>query len=119
MTRFSEYTTVISLVGVITSVTDAGMSALGTREYAMRTGADRDALMRDLLGLRVTLTLVGVLLATAFAVAAGYTPALVVGTVLAALSVVAVVLFSTRFRFLSRQDCGSATSRGSALADRP
>ncbi|MGP8242277.1 MAG: oligosaccharide flippase family protein [Solirubrobacteraceae bacterium] len=95
VTRFSEYTTVISLVGVITSVTDAGMSALGTREYAMRTGADRDALMRDLLGLRVTLTLVGVLLATAFAVAAGYTPALVVGTVLAALSVVAVVFQHT------------------------
>jgi O-antigen/teichoic acid export membrane protein len=95
VTRFSEYTTVISLVGVITSVTDAGMSALGTREYAMRTGADRDALMSDLLGLRVTLTLVGVLLATAFAVAAGYPPALVVGTVLAALSVVAVVFQHT------------------------
>ena len=93
--RFGEYTTVISLVGVISSVTDAGMSALGTREYALRVGAERDALMRDLLGLRVTLTLGGVLLATAFAVAAGYQPALIAGTVLAALSVVAMVFQHT------------------------
>jgi O-antigen/teichoic acid export membrane protein len=93
--RFGEYTTVISLTGVVSSVTDAGMSALGTREYTMRVGAERDALMRDLLGLRVMLTLVGVLLATTFAVAAGYEPALVAGTVLAALSVVAMVFQHT------------------------
>ncbi len=93
--RFSEYTTVISLVGVISSVTDAGMSTLGTREYAALAGVERDALMRDLLGLRVTLTLVGVLLAAAFAFAAGYTPALTLGAVLAALSVVALVFQHT------------------------
>jgi O-antigen/teichoic acid export membrane protein len=93
--RFSEYTTVISLVGVISSVTDAGMSTLGTREYAALAGAERDALMRDLLGLRVTLTLVGVLLAAAFAFAAGYTTALTLGAVLAALSVVALVFQHT------------------------
>jgi O-antigen/teichoic acid export membrane protein len=89
--RFGQYTVVISLVGVVSSVTDVGMSMLGTREYSVRKGADRDAFMRDLLGLRVALTLVGVLLATAFALAAGYSSALVAGTVLAALSVVALV----------------------------
>ena len=47
----------------------------------MRAGADRDALMRDLLGLRVALTLVGVVLAGAFALAAGYDAALLPGTV--------------------------------------
>lgn len=93
--RFGEYTTVISLVSVISSVTDAGMSVLGTREYTMRAGAERESLMRDLLGLRVMLTLVGVVLATAFAVAAGYAPALVGGTVLAALSIVALVFQHT------------------------
>lgn len=93
--RFGEYTTVISLVGVISSVTDAGMSVLGTREYSVRSGSDRDALMRDLLGLRVFLTLVGVLFAAIFAVIAGYDPALFAGTVLAALSVVALVFQHT------------------------
>ena len=61
----------------------------------MRTGADREALMRDLLGLRIALTLGGVLLATAFALVAGYAPALLAGTVLAALSVVALVFQHT------------------------
>ncbi len=93
--RFGEYTTVISLVGVISAVTDAGMSTLGTREYSVRSGADREELMRDLLGLRVVLTLVGVLLATAFAIVAGYAPALLAGTVLASLSIVALVFQHT------------------------
>jgi O-antigen/teichoic acid export membrane protein len=93
--RFGEYTTIISLVSVVSSITDAGMSVLGTREYAIRTGADREELMRDLLGLRITLTMMGVGLATAFAAAAGYAPSLLIGTVLAALSVVAVVFQHT------------------------
>jgi O-antigen/teichoic acid export membrane protein len=93
--RFGEYTTVISLVSVVAAVTDAGMSSLGTREFAVRHGADRAALMRDLLGLRVALTLVGVALATLFALAAGYEPALLAGTVVAGLATVALVLGHT------------------------
>ncbi len=93
--RFGQYATVISLVTVASVVTDVGMSALGTREFAVRKGADRDGLMRDLLGLRVALTLAGVVFATAFAVAAGWDAALVAGTVVAALSTVALVLQHT------------------------
>jgi O-antigen/teichoic acid export membrane protein len=93
--RFSEYTTVLSLVGVVAVVTDAGMSNLGTREFAVRRGADRDALMRDLLGLRVALTMIGVVLAVAFALAAGYDDALLIGTLAASLATVALVLQHT------------------------
>jgi O-antigen/teichoic acid export membrane protein len=95
VSRFGEYTTVISLVTIVSSITDAGMSSLGTREFAVRHGPDREALMRDLLGLRVALTLVGVVLATAFVLAAGYDSALVAGTVLASLATVALVLQHT------------------------
>jgi O-antigen/teichoic acid export membrane protein len=93
--RFSQYTTILSLVGVVAVVTDAGMSNLGTREYAVSSGAERDALMRDLLGLRVALTLVGVALAVAFALAAGYDEALLLGTLVASLATVALVLQHT------------------------
>lgn len=93
--RFGQYTTVISLVAVVAAVTDAGMSTIGTREYAVREGAERDALMRDLLGLRMMLTSVGVLLVTVFALAAGYGTALLVGTVLASLSTIALVVQHT------------------------
>jgi O-antigen/teichoic acid export membrane protein len=93
--RFGEYTTVISLVTVVSTVTDAGMSNLGTREYAMREGRDRDEHMRDLLGLRVVLTLIGLALAVLFAVLAGYSTALLVGTVAASLGTVALVFQHT------------------------
>jgi O-antigen/teichoic acid export membrane protein len=93
--RFGQYTTVISLVTIVASVTDAGMSNLGVREFAVREGLQRDALMRDLLGLRVVLTLVGTAFATAFALAAGYRPALLAGTILASLGTVALVLQHT------------------------
>ncbi len=93
--RFGQYTTVMSLVAVVAAVTDAGMSSIGTREYAVLRGAEREAMIRDLLGLRVTLTLIGVALATAFAVAAGYDDALVLGTVTASLATVALVFQHT------------------------
>lgn len=93
--NFGKYTTVISLVTVVALVTDTGMSNLGIREYAVLEGAERDAMMRNLLGLRVTLTLGGVLLATLFAISAGYSAALLAGTIAASLSTVALVLLHT------------------------
>jgi O-antigen/teichoic acid export membrane protein len=89
--RLSAYTTVISLVSVVTVVTDVGMSNLGIREFSVREGAERDMLLRDLLGLRLALTFVGIALATLFAVLAGYDAALLAGTVLASLSTIALV----------------------------
>ncbi|HWJ50228.1 MAG TPA: oligosaccharide flippase family protein [Solirubrobacteraceae bacterium] len=93
--RFGQYTTVMSLVALIAAVTDAGMSSIGTREYAVLSGSERDAMMRDLLGLRVVLTLVGVLLATAFAVIAGYDDPLLLGTIAASLATIPLVFQHT------------------------
>lgn len=93
--RFSQYTTVLSLVSVISAVTDAGMSTIGTREFAVREGADRDALMRDLLGLRIALTSCGVMLVVAFALAAGYRTPLLIGALVASLGTIALVIQHT------------------------
>jgi O-antigen/teichoic acid export membrane protein len=101
--RFGQYTTIMSLTGVVANVTDAGMSNLGTREYAVLEGAARERLMRDLLGLRVALTLIGVVLAAAFAVAAQYDAALLAGTIVAGLSTVAIVFQHTLSIPLSTQ----------------
>lgn len=89
--RFGEYTTVVSLVTVISAITDAGMSNVGTHEYVVNEGRDRSALMRDLLGLRLLLSAVGLALAICFALAAGYDAALLAGTVAAGLGTVAIV----------------------------
>ena len=93
--RFGLYTTVMSVAAVIQVVTDAGMSNIGTREYAVLEGRERDELMQNLLALRVVLTLIGVLLTTGFALAADYYEALVLGAVTASLATVPLVFQHT------------------------
>jgi O-antigen/teichoic acid export membrane protein len=95
LARFGRYTTVLSLVGIVSAVTDAGMSALGTREFAVRSGAEREELMSDLLGLRIVLTACGVVLVSGFALAVGYAPALFLGAVLASFGTVVLVVQHT------------------------
>lgn len=93
--RFSLYTTVNSLVGIIAAISDVGMSTLGVQEFAVRRGQDREAMMAQLLGLRVTLTLVGVLFTVVFVTLAGYSPLLILGSALASLATVALVVQHT------------------------
>jgi O-antigen/teichoic acid export membrane protein len=92
---FGLYTTVMSVAAVVAAVTDAGMSNIGTREYAVLRGSERDELMRDLLTLRIALTLCGVALTTGFALAAGYDRALVLGALTASLATVPLALQHT------------------------
>jgi O-antigen/teichoic acid export membrane protein len=93
--EFGLYTTVVSVAAVVATVTDAGMANISTREYAVLRGSERDELMRNLLGLRVVLTLWGVILTTSFALAAGYDQALVLGAVMASLAIVPLVIQHT------------------------
>jgi O-antigen/teichoic acid export membrane protein len=93
--RTGQYVTVISLVAITQALTEVGISALGVRELSVRDAAGRARLMRELLGLRLVLTTLGVLLAAAFALVAGYERALVVGTLLAGAGLVAQNLQGT------------------------
>lgn len=88
---FGRFQTVMSLILVVGTFTDAGMLTLGMREYAQRSGEERDHLMRSLFGLRIGLTLAGIVVAAAIAVAIGYDRSLVLGTVLAGLGLVMIV----------------------------
>jgi O-antigen/teichoic acid export membrane protein len=92
---FGRYQTILSLITIVGAVTDAGMATLGVREYAQLHGADRDALMRTLLGLRLALTAVGVVIAGVAVAAAGYGPELVLGAVLAGVGLMLTVLQTT------------------------
>jgi O-antigen/teichoic acid export membrane protein len=95
VTRFGQYTTIISVVTVTGALTDLGMTSLATREYAVREGEDREHLMRDVLGLRIVISSIAVVLATAFAVAAGYDSTLILGTAIAAVGLGLVSIQST------------------------
>ena len=93
--QYGQYVTVISLVTIVQGVTDVGLGQIGVREFASRAGPQRAALMTNLLGVRVTLTALGVLLATAFAAAVGYPHAVLIGTLLAGIGMILTVLQGT------------------------
>jgi O-antigen/teichoic acid export membrane protein len=93
---FGRYGAVFALVTIVGAITDAGMTTLGVREFAVRGSRERDRLMRELLGLRLAITGAGIGVAVLFTIVVGYDHAMVAGTALAGagllLSVVATTL---------------------------
>ena len=90
-----RYVTVLSLVAGVAAFTDAGLTVLGMRQIAVLREPERSQFVRDLIGLRIVLTGLGILAATAFAAVAGYGAPLVAGTFLAGLGQLAVSLQNT------------------------
>lgn len=76
---YGHYVTVASIVFIIGGVTEAGLTNLGVREYSVLEGEARDAYLRNLVGLRVVLTVGGVLLATGVAAVTGAKDVVVAG----------------------------------------
>ncbi len=83
VTNWGRYVAVFSLVSVVGSLSEAGMSAIGIREYVVLDTAERDRVMSNLMGLRIAITLVGIGVAVVFAIAADYGRTLVLGTLAA------------------------------------
>jgi O-antigen/teichoic acid export membrane protein len=79
ISQFGRYATVTSLIAIVGGVTEAGISLYGIREFQARSDRDRRELMASLLGMRLALTLIGIALATCFALLAGYSDVLVLG----------------------------------------
>jgi O-antigen/teichoic acid export membrane protein len=86
---FGRYVTVMALIGIVSGVSDAGLTAIGSREMSVvKAGPDRDALLANLLTLRLLFTPVGVAIATGFALIAGYDHTMVIGTIFAGIGLV-------------------------------
>jgi O-antigen/teichoic acid export membrane protein len=83
-----RYVTVIALVSIAAGLTDAGLTGIGMRELTVRHPSEREPLLRNLIGMRIVLGVLGLAAATAFAVLAGYGSAMVLGTALAGVGVV-------------------------------
>jgi O-antigen/teichoic acid export membrane protein len=80
---WGHYLIVTSLLFIVQALTEGGVANVGVREFTNSTEPEQRRLMSDLLGLRIVLTLAGVIGAVAFALAAGYERTLVEGTALA------------------------------------
>jgi O-antigen/teichoic acid export membrane protein len=77
-----RYATALSLSAVVTGLTDLGLTAIGVREYAVLTGERRASVARNLLGMRLVLTVIGVILVAIFA-ALAYGRLLALGVLIA------------------------------------
>jgi O-antigen/teichoic acid export membrane protein len=92
---WGRYVTVSSLLAVVTGLSEVGMSNIGLREYATLVGDARKRLLENLLGLRLGLTVLGILAAAVFVVAANYPSVLLPGTLLAGIGVLVAVVQQT------------------------
>ena len=87
---FGRFATVSALLGIVSGITDAGLTAVGARELAVRAPADRAAVLRNLVALRLIVTPIGVGAAVLFAIAVGYDETLVYATLVGGLGVLLV-----------------------------
>jgi O-antigen/teichoic acid export membrane protein len=81
--RWGQYATVSALMFVVAAITEGGLGQMGVKELSVGEPAARERFMRDLLGLRIVLTLTGALGALLFSLAVGYAPVVVEGTAIA------------------------------------
>jgi O-antigen/teichoic acid export membrane protein len=92
---FGRYVTVMALIGIVTGVSDAGLTTIGAREMSIAPESERPDLLAHLLSLRLLLTPLGVAGATLFALIAGYDHTMVYGTILAGIGLVFVTAQAT------------------------
>ena len=76
------YVTVASLMTLVAGLSEFGLGNIGVREYSTLGREARMHLIRNLMGLRLALTVLGLLLALTFGLLAGYSTTLLIGTAL-------------------------------------
>lgn len=80
--RWGEYAKVTALLFIVAALTEGGLGQMGLRELSTGTPEEHASFMRDLLGLRVALTCLGIVVALVFAVAAGWGRVVIAGVAL-------------------------------------
>lgn len=64
---FGRYGAILALVAIVAGLSDLGLTAVAVRDAAARPAAERESILRNVLGIRLTLTIVGVAAMTAVA----------------------------------------------------
>src|SRR3989440_3755612 len=118
--QFGRYVTTVSVVTISASLLEGGVMWMAVREYTLLKGSERDAVMRDLLGLRLVLTITAAVGAIGFGLVAGYDRVLLLGTCVAAAGVCIHALqpllsvplqFELRWKTLTLVDLGTQVVR--------
>lgn len=88
---YGSYVVITSLIAIAMIFADAGLSAAGVREYAIRDPEGRNRLLQTLVAARLVAATVAGIGAVLLALLAGYEPVLVVGTVFGAVGLVLAI----------------------------
>jgi O-antigen/teichoic acid export membrane protein len=80
---FGRFSTVIALVTIASGLSEAGLQVVGQRRFATVGQEGRRRLLGNVIGIRLAFSPLAVALCTLFAVVAGYSTTMVVGTVVA------------------------------------
>jgi O-antigen/teichoic acid export membrane protein len=87
--QFGKYATVMAILGIVSGVTDAGLTTVAGRELAVvRDPEERRRLLSNLLALRIVAAFVGAIVAVLFVLVAGYGRELVIGTAIGGVGVI-------------------------------
>jgi O-antigen/teichoic acid export membrane protein len=92
---YGRFITITSLITIVGGVTDAGLENIGVREFSVLRGDERDTMMRHLIGVRMALTVVGVLIALGVGALAGYDATLMAGIGIAGAGLLIQVLHNS------------------------
>ncbi|HEY5160394.1 MAG TPA: flippase [Gaiellaceae bacterium] len=89
--QFGRYATVTAILGIVSGVTDGGLTTVAGREMALaRNPEERERLLSNLLALRIGAAIVGALAALLFVFVAGYDHELILGTAIGGVGVVLI-----------------------------
>lgn len=89
--EFGRYATVAALLAIVSTLSDAGSTAIGARELSLRhPGSERESLIQDLIAIRMLLAGTAIAAAVVFAVAVGYDRILVTGVLIGGIGVLLV-----------------------------
>jgi len=97
---FGRYGAVAALLGVVSGISDAGLTSVGARELALAAAGERARLLRNLVSLRLAITPIGIAAAAVFALVA-YDRTMFWGTLLGGLGVLLVNTQATMMMPLS------------------
>jgi O-antigen/teichoic acid export membrane protein len=87
-----RFVTVTALVTIVAGVSDLGLTGIALREYAIKPRQEGREFLSNLLGMRLAVATLALTIAVAFAAVVNYTPAMVVGTFIAGLGMVLMIV---------------------------
>jgi O-antigen/teichoic acid export membrane protein len=95
-TDFGRYTAVISVVTILTTVAEGGLTSIGVREFSILQPPRRERFLAELTGFRLVTTALGVAAAVGFSALSGYDGEMVLGSAIVGLG---LMLLGAQFSY--------------------